>query len=401
MKKITTTKKEQDFYNIGTIIDDVAFIESSISGKRGLLNIKTNELIGELDYYGTLYDINNKFYNQVKIVNDEYFLNIYDVLKHNYVVKDYNIVKSFERYGYVSLLKETNSDKLHFLDMYNLRDEKNIFDFEIDDVEVLLDHYGTIYFVLSKDNIKALYKRGRGLVTDFEYDEIERKNGITFFYQNNKVRFSKDGEYDSISKEFNEISFHGFNNSLLYCKDDNDTYIYYIYFNSKDLIRKTNKNSKLVASFFYDNENESTEYLFIEEDENNRKSLISSIVYKNREKNETRVLASDYDEITINNNYEYNQIFQFYLEKDGKKELFLYDSHDSKKIGNYDNIEYFHDDIYALTNGCSTDIVNITLDKDPRLIIKNCHIIDDNYQGIIFSQKTVLNNELLGMYYFD
>lgn len=406
MKKITTTKKEKDFYNIETIIDDVAIIKSSISGKRGLLNIKTSELIGELDYYNMFYDTDNKYYRQVRTEvrssGYEYFLNVYDVFKHSYVVKDYNIVKSFENYGYVSLIKEKeDSDKLHFLDMYNLRDEDNIFNLEIDNAEDFLNHYGKIYFVLSKDNVKALYKRGRGLVTDFECDEIERKNGITFFYQNNKVRFSKDGEYDSISKEFNEISFHGFNNSLLYCKDDNDTYIYYIYFNSKDLIRKTNKNSKLVASFFYDNENESTEYLFIEEDENNRKSLISSIVYKNREKNETRVLASDYDEITINNNYEYNQIFQFYLEKDGKKELFLYDSHDSKKIGNYDNIEYFHDDIYALTNGCSTDIVNITLDKDPRLIIKNCHIIDDNYQGIIFSQKTVLNNELLGMYYFD
>lgn len=406
MKKITTTKKEKDFYNIETIIDDIALISSSISGKNGLLNIKTNELIGELDYYNMFYDTDNKYYRQVRTEvrssGYEYFLNVYDVFNHNYVVKDYNIVKSFENYGYVSLIKEKeDSDKLHFLDMYNLRDEDNIFNLEIDNAEVLLNHYGKIYFVLSKDNIKALYKRGRGLVTDFEYDDIKRKNGITFFYKNNKVRFSKDGEYDSISKEFNEISFHGVDNSLLYCKDDIDTYIYLISSNNIKLIRKTNNISKLVASFFYDKENESTEYLFIEEDENNRKSLISSIVYKNREKIETSVLASDCDEITINNGYEYQQKFQFYLEKDGKKELFLYDSHNSKKIGNYDNIEYFHDDIYALTNGCSTDIVNITLDKDPRTIIKNCHIIDDNYQGIIFSQKTVLNNELLGMYYFD
>ena len=401
MKKITTTKKEKDFYNIETIIDDIAIIKSSISGKRGLLNIETNELIGELDYYNILYNINKKFYLQIKTINNEYFLNVYDVFKHSYVVKDYNIVRHFEEYAYVSLLKKGDSDKLHFLDMYNLKDENNIFDLEIDNAEFLLDNCGKIYFVLSKDNSKALYMRGKGLITDFEYDDIKRKNGITFFYQNNKVRFSKDGEYDSISKEFNEISFHGLNDSLLYCKDDNDTYIYIIYFNSKDLICKTDKNSKLVASFFYDKENESTEYLFIEEDENNRKSLISSIVYKNRERIETRVLASDCDEITINNGYEYQQKFQFYLEKDEKKELFLYDSHNSKKIGNYDNIEYFRDDIYALTNGCSTDIVNITFDKDPRTIIKSCHIDNYNYQGIIFSQKTVLNNELLGMYYFD
>ena len=274
MKKITTTKKEKDFYNIETIIDDIAIIKSSISGKRGLLNIETNELIGELDYYNILYNINKKFYLQIKTINNEYFLNVYDVLKHSYVVKDYNIVRHFEEYAYVSLLKKGDSDKLHFLDMYNLRDENNIFDLEIDNAEFLLDNCGKIYFVLSKDNSKALYMRGKGLITDFEYDDIKRKNGITFFYQNNKVRFRKDGEYDSISKEFNEISFHGLNDSLLYCKDDNDTYIYYIYFNSKDLICKTDKNSKLVASFFYDKENESTEYLFIEEDENNRKGLV-------------------------------------------------------------------------------------------------------------------------------
>ena len=401
MKKITTTKKEKDFYNIETIIDDVALISSSISGKTGLLNIKTNELIGELDYFNTCYNNDNKYYSQIKTVNNEYFLNVYDVLKHNYVVKDYNIVRHFEQYAYVSLVKKCNSDKLHFLDMYNLREKDSIFDLEIDNAEFLLNNCGKIYFVLSKDNSKALYMRGKGLITDFEYDEIERKNGITFFYKNNKVRFSKDGEYDSISKEFNEISFHGDDNYLLYCKDDNDTYIYDIYLNSKNLIRKTDKNSQLVAYFSHDNENESTEYLFIEEDKNNRESLISSTVYDNRERIETRVLASDCDEITINNGYEYNQKFQFYLEKDGKKVLFLYDSHNSKMIGNYDNIEYFRDDIYALTNDNSTDIVNITLDKDSRTIIKNCHIIDDNYQGIIFSQKTVLNNELFGMYYFD
>lgn len=401
MKKITTTKKEKDFYNIETIIDDVALISSSISGKTGLLNIKTNELIGELNYFNTCYNNDNKYYSQIKTVNNEYFLNVYDVLKHNYVVKDYNIVRHFEQYAYVSLVKKCNSDKLHFLDMYNLREEDSIFDLEIDNAEFLLDKYGKTYFALLKDNSKALYKKGAGLITDFEYDDIKRENGITFFYKNNKVRFSKDGEYDSISKEFNEISFHGADNSLLYCKDDNDTYIYNIRLNNKKLIRKTDINSKLAASFFYDNENKSTEYLFIEEDENNRKSLISSIVYKNREKIETRVLADDCDEITIINGYEYQQKYQFYLEKDEKKELFLYDSHNSKKIGNYDNIKYFRNDIYALTNGCSTDIVNITIDKDPRTIIKNCHIIDDNYQGIIFSQKTVLNNELFGMYYFD
>lgn len=401
MKKITTTKKEKDFYNIEIIIDDIALIKSSISGKRRLLNIKTNELIGELGYYNILYNNDKKFYLQIKTVNNEYFLNVYDVLKHSYVVKDYKIVRHFEEYAYVSLLKKGDSDKLHFLDMYNLRNEDNIFDLEIDNAEFLLDNCGKIYFVLSKDNSKALYMRGKGLITDFEYDEIERKNGITFFYQNNKVRFSINGEYDSISKEFNEISFHGFNNYLLYCKDDNDTYIYNIYLNSKNLIRKTDKNSQLVAYFSHDNENESTEYLFIEEDENNRESLISSTVYDNRERIETRVLASDCDEITINNGYEYNQKFQFYLKKDGKEELFLYDSHNSKKFGNYDNIEYFRDDIYALTNGCSTDIVNITLDKDPRTIIKNCHIIDDNYQGIIFSQKTDLNKESFGMYYYN
>ena len=398
MKKIITTKKEKDFYNIETIIDDVALIESSISGKSGLLNIKTNELIGEIDYYSTFFDINNKFYNLVKEINNEYFLNVYDVLKHKYVVKDYNIVKQFGQCGYVSLLKETNSDELHFLDMHNLRNEKNIFDLEIDNANIFLESCNERFYVLSKNNSMALYKHGSGLVTNFEYDDINSKNGVTFFYKNNKVRFSKDGKYDSISKEFDEIKFYGW---LLYCKDGVDTYIYSnSYFDIK-LIRKTDNISKLATYFSYVVKNRITEYLFIEEDKNNKKSLISSIVYDNSERIEEKVLASNYDEITINNDYEYMRIFQFYLEKALKKELFLYDSCNSKNIGNYDNIEYFGHDIFAFTNNNSTDIKKITINKEPQLIVKNCHIVNHTGQGIIFSQKTDLNNELLGMYYYD
>ena len=261
MKKIITTKKEKDFYNIETIIDDVALIESSISGKSGLLNIKTNELIGEIDYYSTFFDINNKFYNLVKKINNEYFLNVYDVLKHKYVVKDYNIVKQFGQCGYVSLLKETNSDELHFLDMHNLRNEKNIFDLEVDNANIFLESCNERFYVLSKNNSMALYKHGSGLVTNFEYDDINSKNGVTFFYKNNKVRFSKDGKYDSISKEFDEIKFYGW---LLYCKDGVDTYIYSNSYFDIELIRKTDNISKLATYFSYVVKNRITEYLFIE-----------------------------------------------------------------------------------------------------------------------------------------
>ena len=401
MRKITTTKKEQDFYNIKVIIDDVALIKSYISGKTGLLNIKTNELIEEPAYYKTLYDNNNKYYNQLRIeVRNgklEWFLDVYDVLKHSYVVIDYMIVKEFENCAYVSLIKEKeDSDKVHFLDMHNLREDENIFDLEIDYGYFFLDNCGNYYFVLSNNNLKALYKRGAGLVTDFEYDDIKRENGITFFYKNNKVSFCKNGEYDSFSKEFNEITFHGFNGSLLYCKDDIDTYIYSIsyYTNDINLIHKTDKNSKLVASLG------GNEHLFIEEDKYNQKFLISSTV-KNNDRIETKILANNYDEITRNNAYEYVQIFQFCLEKDGKKELFLYNTYFNKKIGTYDNIEYFGDDIFALTNDNSTNIEKIIVDKEPELIIKDCRIISHNREGLIFSQKTALNDELFGMYYFD
>ena len=394
MKKTTTVKKEKDFYNIEIIIDDVAIIKSSISGKNGLLNIKSNQLIGEFGYYEMLYNTDKKFYMQFKTLNNEQFLNIYDVLKHCFMIYNYKIVK---RYGNTLLVKENDSDKLHFLDMSNIRDENNIFNLEIDDVECL-DFRGNINFMLSKNNSKALYKFSTGLVTNFEYDDIKRENGVTFFYKNNKIRFSCDGEPKFISKEFDEISFR---RNLLYCKDGKEAYIYEMMLhNKKKLIYKTEKSAKFVVEFPYDNLTESYENLFIEEDENHKKSLISSKNYTDTEKIETKVLANDCDEIRLNKNYEYQFIFQFCLEKNGKQELFLYDSHNSKSMGSYDNIEYFGNDKFALSNGKSTDIVDITINKDPRMIIKNCRIINVTRNAIIFSQKSVLNMKLVGLYYY-
>ena len=55
MKKTSIVVKEKDSLEIDIIINNTGYIES-VTGKTGLLNIKTNKIIGEMDNYYTIYD---------------------------------------------------------------------------------------------------------------------------------------------------------------------------------------------------------------------------------------------------------------------------------------------------------------------------------------------------------
>lgn len=69
MEKTSIVVKEKDIFEINILINNTAYIKS-VTGKTGLLNIKTNKIIGEMDNYSTIYDKNSKFYYQEKTIEE-------------------------------------------------------------------------------------------------------------------------------------------------------------------------------------------------------------------------------------------------------------------------------------------------------------------------------------------
>ena len=69
MKKTSTIVKEKTICEIETLINNTAYIKS-VTGKTGLLNIKTNQIVGDMDNYYTVYDTNEKLYYQEKTIEE-------------------------------------------------------------------------------------------------------------------------------------------------------------------------------------------------------------------------------------------------------------------------------------------------------------------------------------------
>ena len=102
MKKTSIVVKEKDSFEIDILINNTAYIKS-VTGKTGLLNIKNNKIIGEMDNYYTIYDSNNAFYYQEKTIEESSKENnwkskktvrIYDAQKEKILVDLKNAMKN-------------------------------------------------------------------------------------------------------------------------------------------------------------------------------------------------------------------------------------------------------------------------------------------------------------------
>ena len=111
MEKESTIMKLDEFYEIKMIINNIAYLESYF-GKNGLLNLNTQKLIGELDFYNTTYDTNRKFYFQEKTINENSnkdfnnsikTIRIYDALKEELLVDNWKIKFKFPNYYLVAV----------------------------------------------------------------------------------------------------------------------------------------------------------------------------------------------------------------------------------------------------------------------------------------------------------
>lgn len=397
MKKTSIVVKEKSIYDIDILIGNTAYIKS-VTGKTGLLNIKTNEIIGNMDYYYTIYDTNGKFYFQTLEIEKETEENncpskknirIYDALNEKMIADGFEVVESFRKYFEVASLRSPVDGKIHLFDKYAYRKPTNIFDLALDDVKFLYKSYNDTYFVVTMNGKKGLYHSNcynevPSLVTEIEFDDIEKMPNIVVYTKNDEKYFVCDGKDGKTSVKFDSITVDEKNENIVYCKKENKTYIYNT--ESQELLLISEADEIKYLSKYGDSYNDNNgEYVFIIKKDEKLGLVSSKINNEIRKSNNgeaivTELLDSDYDE--IEQHYD-----RFYLMKNDKMGLFIGDSNHNQLIEPvYDNIDYLRDEYFALYTGEYCDIGRIASYIPYRTSVTKCQIEENTRFGLIYKK---------------
>lgn len=241
MKKTSVMNQEKNHYQIMTVIENIAYIKL-VTGKTGLFNVKTNKIIGNVDYYDIIDDVDAKFYYQIKELLDENkkTITIYDALNEKSIVDDWEVVKQFNRDYPLIAIKSPRDGKIHLFDHYAYRQSNNIFDMPLDDVEFFGKDCNDTYFVLTKDDKKGIYHYNsydeiHSLIIPIEFDCIENFSHIAILTKDHEQYFACDDQHTnfSLSEPFDQITIDEENQKFLYCKKGNVIDVY----NTKIFIR--------------------------------------------------------------------------------------------------------------------------------------------------------------------
>ena len=208
MKKISDITNGISFLRTIVLINDVALVES-ISKKSGLYNVKTNDLIGALDDYKTIYDKNNMIYVQIKKKEetedkcDVSYLRIYDAKENVMIANNYILDKSFELdYQFCSLITK---DGKKYLFNNKLFRNKEIQSSCYDDIEILYRNRDDTYLIVSLNGKKGIYSKNLGRITELVYDDIECIDGVIIFTQGKSKGFASANNYQDVKINFDDI----------------------------------------------------------------------------------------------------------------------------------------------------------------------------------------------------
>lgn len=393
MKKTSIVVKEKDSLKIDIIINNTGYIES-VTGKTGLLNIKTNKLIGEMDNYYTIYDREGEFYYQEKTIeksseennwNSRKILRIYDAKEEKILVDGWEVVKTFSNQYQLSAVRSPIDGKIHLFDRYACRKDTNIFAMALDDVELLYSRYDT-YLVVTINGKKGIYRQDcsgkmSSLITPIEFDNIQKLLNIIVYTKDAKKYFVYDNKDGKTSLKFDEIVLDEKHKNIVYCKKDSRTYVYNT--NLQELLLNEECDDIKYLCFRGKNEYDHRygKFYFIIT-KNNLKGLLEvETIYSNTEviAGKALLLPVNYDDIE----YSYGV---FYPKKDGKTGLFKQGYKQNVFVEvNYDKITDLGCSMYAIYYGDRCDVYKIENELDR--LIKNCKLISLQRQGCIFEQN--------------
>ncbi len=394
MKKTSAIVKEKNTYEIDVLINNTAYIKS-VTGKTGLLNIKTNQIIGDMDDYYTIYDTHGKFYYQEKTIeesneknnwNKRKTVRIFDALNERLLVDGFEVVKEFHSYD-LTALKSPIDVKLHLHDSYACRKPTNIFDMPLDDIEFLFSKYNDTYLVVTINGKKGLYfhncyDKTPSLITPIEFDNIEKLHNIIVYTKNNKKYFvCIDDKEDKKSGTFDEIALDENNKNIAYCKKGNQIYVYNT--EAQELLLSTDADE---IKYMYKNGDDYHGDFFFEIIKNGKYGVISSEINNKIRKAGTgakvsTLLPPKYDEIEIARG-------GLYLKKDGKIGLFIGGLYHNQVIEpKYDDIDFLGYNYFALYSNGLCDIGKASSYNPFKPNITNCEIVEDFDNALTYKKN--------------
>lgn len=390
MKKISTKIKEKKLYDVKALLGNIAAVKSA-TGKSGLINVKTDEILGTLDDYAMEIYRSDELIFLIKVIADEEgrrkFVSICDtrserLLAENWLMTYDDILSNHSGYYKVGVLQNPNTKKYHILNRTKYRDDFGSFDTGYDEVELLeTNNADEKFLTLTKNGKKAIYSTTKGLITDFIYDDIERHRYATIFTINGKKFFVyKKLDDKNKSPMFDEITYEGKYTNLLYCKSDSNIIVYFVsgWFCKQLFILPRYDSIKQVSLF---EDYVKREYILLVM-QNNNYGLISGTV-GNKEDSMPflqKLVSTSYDKIDCCDD-------EYYLHKVNKVGLLVGNSK------NYSTLDPIYDDIvhiqntpyYILYNGGECSLINLT---DKKIILSGCsEIVETSDNKIIFEQK--------------
>lgn len=397
MKKTSTIVKEKNTYEIDVFINNTAYIKS-VTGKTGLLNIKTNQIIGDMDNYHTIYDTHGQFYYQEKTIEKSSEENnwttrktvrIFDALNERILVDGFEVVKEFSSQYDLTALKSPIDGKLHLFDKYACRKHTNIFDMPLDDIEYLFSEYNDTYLVVTVNGKKGLYyhncyDKTPSLITPIEFDNIEKLHNIIVYTKNNQKYFESTGRDGKKSSTFDEIKLDDNNKNIAYCKKGNQIYVYNT--EAQELLLSTDADE---IKYMYKNGDSYNDYhgdFFFEIMKNGKYGVISSEINNEIRKAGTgakvsTLLPPKYDEIERARG-------GLYLKKDGKIGLFIGNSYHNQVIEpKYDDIDFLGYNYFALYTNGLCDIGKATSYNPFTPSITNCEVAEDFDNALTYKKN--------------
>jgi len=402
MKKTSNVVKENNVYELVEFIKNTAVIKS-VSGKTGLFNIETGQIIGEMDYFDTKFDKYDKLYIQIKkvkleddkltdakpIVKYEERIRIYDVENEKIIVDDFIIEKSYDSNYKLCVLRSPINNKLYVFDNRVVRNmDYSIFDLEIDDVEKFYSSYWENYLIVTVNGKKGIYCPGKGLVTEIIYDDIYFDLNVVIFTKGQQKGFTLLSSInDEIQLIYDDIytDIMDDEDDFIYCKSGEKIYVY------------DYKNKRLLFEYFADK----LEYVcrretynlwkgYIFKFKNNDKYGLISLNMKDSYDNETIIqtsllLNALYDEINYENGL-------FYLKDNNKVGIFQDSFYGGVSVSSryvnispkYDKIDSLNDEFYAFYVGDKCDITRLSTILNP--IVKECEIVEVVNYGLVFKK---------------
>lgn len=179
-------------------VDDIVLLESS-NGEYSLINQGTGEVI--FDYSKDKINLTPylSYYYQLREKDGKTYIRLYDMHSKRIIIDNMVYIVGLFDDTYM-ILQDEHTQKYYLFNISNYRELPNIFEFEADKIEVLCagnNSWG--YFVtVTKNGKKAIgyiekqNSAGIKLVTDYEYDDIEKSDSIIILTKDGCKSFIND-----------------------------------------------------------------------------------------------------------------------------------------------------------------------------------------------------------------